>query len=472
MKRMVLLTAVLSLFAILAMASCGDDGDAPGVCDPAAPECGDGMVCAAVQNGEPHCFLPVVIRGIVLDATDDSAVAGALVQATDVNSAPVGTSVATGGDGRFSLAVPAVRELDGTPVSLPVSLQVQAAGYQNFPTALRPAIPFDAAVALAGDDGWVVETAVTTVMLLPLPGDTSALGVIAGSVDAPLCAGVLVVAEAGGAGWSGLSNGDCDYTIFNVPAGPYTVRGYAAGVQLDAADATVTAGQTTSGVDLAAADRSLGVVSGKVQIVNAPGGAVTSVVLAVESTFVQDAARGTVPPGLRATGIEGDFSITGVPDGRYVVLAAFENDGLVRDPDQIIGGTKIVHIQVPDPTGGSTVVLDEGFKVTGALAVISPGADGPEAIPTATPVLQWADDSSEDGYEVRVFDAFGDDIWSTETGPVSGGDTVSVTYAGPVLEEGMYYQFRALSFREKNGERTAISSTEDLKGVFYYHGKR
>jgi hypothetical protein len=32
----------------------------------------------------------------------------------------------------------------------------------------------------------------------------------------------------------------------------------------------------------------------------------------------------------------------------------------------------------------------------------------------------------------------------------------------------MYYQFKAVSFREKTGERTAISATEDLRGVFYY----
>ena len=32
----------------------------------------------------------------------------------------------------------------------------------------------------------------------------------------------------------------------------------------------------------------------------------------------------------------------------------------------------------------------------------------------------------------------------------------------------MFYQFRATSFREKTGVWTAISTTEDLKGVFYY----
>jgi len=462
--------ASLMLMAMLLAVSCGDDDEKDsGICDLQNPDCEDGQVCAPVQNSDPHCFLPVMVRGTVLDASDESGVADALVQVMDVNSAPVGTSVQTDSDGVFSLAIPAVRKPDGTPVALSVSLRVQAAGYQNFPTALRPAIPFDAHSALAGDDGWVVQSAVTTVMLLPIPGDITTRGAITGSINAPVCAGVLVVAEAGSTAYSGLSNGDCDYTIFNVPAGAWTVRGYAAGVQLDPASATVTAGEVTDGVDLGAADRSLSTVSGKVQIVNAPGDAVTSVVLAVESTFVEDAARGTVPPGLRVADIGTDFTIKDVPDGRYVILAAFENDDLVRDPDQTIGGTNIVHIEVPDPTSGNTVTLEEGFKVTEALAVTSPGADGPEMIATATPVFTWADDSSEDGYEVRVFDAFGTEIWQTEIGPVSGEETVSLTYGGPALEEGMYYQFKALSFREKTGQRTAISSTEDLKGVFYFH---
>jgi hypothetical protein len=40
----------------------------------------------------------------------------------------------------------------------------------------------------------------------------------------------------------------------------------------------------------------------------------------------------------------------GVPDGKYVALAAFENDGLVRDPDTSIGGTQIVHLTVSGAT--------------------------------------------------------------------------------------------------------------------------
>ena len=179
---------------------------------------------------------------------------------------------------------------------------------------------------------------------------------------------------------------------------------------------------------------------------------------------MENVARGEVPPGIRAANVDGAFTIDGVPSGRYVVLAAFENDQLVRDPDESIGGTQIVHIEV----GGSDITISEGFKVTEALVVVQPGAEGPDPIATQTPTLEWADDSSEDGYTLVVYDAFGEELWSDEIEGVSGSKTVTVVYGGPPFEVGMYYQFRVTSFRDTNDGRVSISTTEDLKGVFYY----
>jgi hypothetical protein len=172
------------------------------------------------------------------------------------------------------------------------------------------------------------------------------------------------------------------------------------------------------------------------------------------------ALRGETPKGLRVGGVSGDFTIKDVPDGTYDVLAAFENDFLVRDPDTSIGGTSIVKITV----AGNDVALSEGFKVTGALDVVSPGAKDIDVVSDAQPTLTWKDDSSEDHYEIRVFDALGNKVWENTAVPgVSGGEDVSVKYAGTALKSGMIYQFRAISI--KNGG-TPISQTEDLKGVF------
>jgi hypothetical protein len=457
------------LFSILlfALAGCSDEENT-GSCDLENPDCGEGLVCEAVQDGEAHCFSPLRILGSVLSAEDDSAIEGALVQAVDVNGAAIGTSAETDSSGNFSITLPSTRDAEGNPVSGSYTLRAQAAGFQSFPTAIRPALPLDATTATTSDSGWIIENALTTIKLLVLPTSTTGLGSISGNIQAVKNSGILVVAETETIGYTGYSDTDGNYTIFNVPAGSYTVRGYSAGVQLTPAEATIAADEEKTGVDLTESEEPLSTISGTIQLVNAPGGAMTSVVLAVESTFVENSSIGEVPMGLRVGDITGAFEITDVPNGKYVVLAAFENDDLVRDPDQTIGGTSLVRVEVPDPTSGNTIVLPEGFKVTGALCVVSPGAEGPEAVDSLTPTLIFCDDSSEDGYEINVYNAYGDEIWATDIPSVSGTENVEVTYAGPALEAGMYYQFRASSYRDKSGQNTYISKTEDLKGVFYY----
>jgi len=69
-----------------------------------------------------------------------------------------------------------------------------------------------------------------------------------------------------------------------------------------------------------------------------------------------------------------------------------------RGPD-----VRVRHIEV---AAGQTTTVD-GFTVTEALQVFSPGANGLDEISTATPDFTWKDDSSEDEYIVEVFDAFG-----------------------------------------------------------------
>jgi hypothetical protein len=167
-----------------------------------------------------------------------------------------------------------------------------------------------------------------------------------------------------------------------------------------------------------------------------------------------------VPDPGRQPDVEGTFRFAGVPAGTYKVLAAFENDRLVRDPDLSIGGTALQEVTV---AAGEAVTVDAGFKITEALAVVSPGAEEPTAT-SAKPTFEFADDSSEKGYIVRVFDVFGELVWEdAEVPSVSGSKTVQVPYEGPPLTRGLYYQFRALSV---DGKGVPLSATEDLRGVF------
>jgi hypothetical protein len=279
--------------------------------------------------------------------------------------------------------------------------------------------------------------------------------------------GVLMVAE-GAETWTSITDKRGAFTIFNLPDGTFELGGYAAGVDVTRQSSSL-AGADKTDVKLEAKLGSLSKVTGSVQLVNPGDGKATSVILVVESTFDAKFARGETPRGLRTPqsgtpNVTGAFSIDNVPDGRYVVLAAFENDALVRDPDTNISGTDTVHITVK----GGDLQLSESFKVTGALTVMTPGTDEPEAMITA-PMLRWADDSSEDWYEVRVYDAFGKEVWSAlHVVAQSGSSDVSVPYAGP-MDNGMYYQFRVTSWRMPGGNKAAapISASEDLRGVFY-----
>jgi hypothetical protein len=421
--------------------------------------CKDGEVCEEVPGSTPGCFPPVTLRGKVFDLATNAALGGAHVVARDANFAAISGVAVTDAEGRYKLTVPTPRKKDGALLTYEVFLRADAQGYVTFPTAPRVALPIDMGKAMGSPLN--LESSASSVGMVSL-GDTSGLGTVSGKVLSKVPIGTLVVAGGVakmGGGVTGIADKDGTYTVFNVPAGSAAIHGYKVGQQLDAANAEVKAGAETKGVDLADKGEAKALVSGKVDIVNPGKGMDTSVILVVDETFNEAAARGEAPPGLRIRPVTGDFSLKGVPDGNYVVLAAFENDFLVRDPDVSIGGTSIVRISV----AGSDLPIAEGFKVTGALNVISPDNESPVS---GTPQFVWEDDSGEDHYEVRVYDAYGTLVWEKKDVPgVSGNKNVTVDYGGPALESGRLYQFRATSIKQGGAP---IAITEDLRGVFLF----
>jgi hypothetical protein len=422
--------------------------------------CATGLVCEEVAGKDPMCLSPVSFKGKVVDALDGKAIAGARVVARDANDAAVSPVSITAADGTYTLSVPAKRDAQGKPLAAKLTLRADAAKYQTFPLAPRVALPID--VDTATGEPPVVQNASTDIGLIPLE-NAAGLGSVAGKVvvDGGLDlnpAGALVAAG----GSTGVVDFKGNFVVFNVASGTgVDVRAFAAGLQIEPAAVDVAAGKETAGVELHVKAAATAKVTGSVQVVNGNGFSVTSVVLALKETFVPDAARGEVPKGLRVGNVTGAYEFVGVPDGEYIILAAFENDGLVRDPDISIGGTSILDVSV---VGGASVTK-EGFKVTGALSTESPGKDAMEEV-MGTPSFVWGDDSSEDHYEVRVFDAFGKKIWENlAVDGVSGAKTVTANYAGPALLPGMIYQFRATSIGK---DAVSISQTEDLRGVFVY----
>jgi hypothetical protein len=424
-------------------------------------------------DGSHRCYGEVVLRGIVEDASDAAPLEDARVMAVNEEGAAVTNVAETDAKGAYELAVPTKRNDDGSPVSVNFTLRAAAQDYQAFPSGARVALPIDAGEAVAENQRYVVENALTTIDLIPLPAADRTQ--ISGSIhaldshhDAPI-GGLLVVASGDAGAASGLSDKAGQFTIFNVEPGSYQLAAYGADIVVESKSVTAEA-TPLENVVLNEVDQATATVSGSVQIVNASGTSATSVILVVEDTFDPNVARGEVPRGLRspktgAPDVTGAFTITGVPAGKYVVLAAYENDDLVRDPDTNIAGTDFVHLEVQ--AGQTSVAISESFKVTQALGTVSPGKDAPGAV-TEKPDLVWLDDSSEDWYDLHVFDALGNEVWQSLKLPaVKGAANVSVKYGGP-LEPGMYYQFRASSWRQPGkGDAAPISTTEDLRGVFY-----
>jgi hypothetical protein len=453
------------VFSLSLLVACGGNDNKP--CDPVKQSgCSNSQVCEQVSGGEPACFAPVEVHGRVLDLATSTPIVGARVVAVDVNGAAASSVATSATDGTYALPVPAQRNMDGTPSAFPVSLRADSAGYQSFPGTVRQALPLDIATATTEGGKLVLKSALTDIGLIAEPNASA--GSIHGKVAVPDDhAGALVVAETGGKGFAGIVSRDGDYTIFNLAAAHYTVTAYSVGHVYTPKETDVAASAVT--VDLALASDAPGSISGSINFADAAGLSNTSVVAFVESTFDPTTGRGIAPPGLRSprTGppnVSGAFTIDGVPPGHYVVVAAFENDGLVRDPDHCIAGTADVHVQV---AAGQPTATPTAFKVTGALAVMTPGADMAEPV-TGAPTFTWADDSSEDQYLVEVFDSFGQLIWMMTTPGVSGG-TPSLAYSGPALQPGMYYQWRVTSAKQKvgGGGECELSRSEDLRGVFY-----
>jgi hypothetical protein len=478
-KRMTILR--LSTFAMTSilplLAACGGEdeprlGQAGDTCsrDGRSP-CEPGLACDPRADASGFvCGEPASIEGLVRDALAEDAVAGARVVALGADGSPSGDVAFTDDSGRYSVTVSAPRAADGSvEPTAQWTLAVSAAGYEPFPAGPRPAMPISGSqVGPAG----TIEAPSTEVALLPLSQPELYALQISGRVSAPDPGGTLVVAEGGsGPAPHAIASLSGEFVIFNVPAGTFELAGYKRGQQLERVTVDTRQGSTSDAL-LEGAEAQLGNVSGSVNIVNAPGGSATSVVLVPESVFDSRLERGAVPLGLRAPGlphlpsVSGAFQIEQVPPGDYVVLAAFENDSLVRDPDTSIGGTALQHVTVGT---SETVAMSQSFKITEHLAIVGPGAQTPERV--AGPVtFRWRDDSSEDRYELELHTALGDLVWEQRAVfGGRGGEDVELAYTGPALTPGMVYQFRVTSFRDRSGETTAISRSEDLRGVFEWY---
>lgn len=462
---------------VLAAAACG--GDSKKACDPTAQTgCTNSQVCEPVQNGAPACFAPILVQGTVSDPTTTPAglLNDARVVALDANRAPLSAVAVSANDGTsngaYVLKVRAARDSTGKPLQASITLRADKQGYQTFPGGVRTALPIDLSSATLGGGNWIVSGPLTALQLLPLSNGGTAF--IHGTVAAaPAKAGTLVVAEpaGGGAGHTGIADESGNYAIFNLAAGTsYVVSGYSKGVSyLPVTTAALVAG------DNAVANLALGSGTGTTLagglIFNNGASSAIQVTLVVDSTYDSNLDRGETPPGLTVDATASGYSFAGVPDGKYVVLAAFGLDGDVRD----VSGTGNTGAPAVTIQNGVVQTTPPGFKIIPAVDLLSIDAVAVSATPAvvkaAAPVFAWQKgsvDSSAATYRVLVFDSFGNPVWSHD---MLATQSDSVTYAGPALKVGMTYQLRILAIKEAlplTSTFTQLSETEDLAGVFTY----
>lgn len=463
--------------------ACGTSGS-KNTCDPAAATaCSGGLVCEQVSGGAPGCFAPLLIRGTVSDASNGAGLNGARVVALDPGAAPLSTVAvsANGGspaaDGHYQLTVRATRDATGAPLHASTTLRADAQGYQTFPSGVRVALPIDLSSATydGGTKTWGIAGPLTNVKLLAISGGTAW---IHGSVARPPSgAGVLVVAEPapGGAGpqtgHTGVADDGGNYAIFNLaPGTPYVVTAYTAGSNyVPVTTASLLAGDNAV-AGLALATVSTASVDGGLIFNNGANTAI-QVTLVVQSTYVPNLDRGESPPGLTVNASASAYAFAGVPDGKYVVLAAFGLDGDVRD----VSGVGNTAAPVVTVQGGVVQGTSPSFKIIPAVDLLTIDGTAVSATPvkvtTATPAFAWKKgsvDSSALTYRVEVFDAYGNSTWSLD---VAAALNDTVTYAGSALQAGMTYQLRILAIKEAipvPASFTQLSETEDLAGVFTY----
>ena len=463
MKRLVLLVVPLLL------AACGGNTNQCKLDDPNS--CSSGQVCESILNQTaPSCFYPVQVQGQISDLSSSTPIGGATVSALDENGAPAASVVTSATNGSYVLRIPTVRaDSTGKPIGRKVALRAAAKNYFNFPTGVRVSLPIDtsAAAQANGSSPYLISGGLADIGLIALSNAAQGRPSISGTVDvSPSQMGVLVVGETSSLTIAAIADLSGNFTLFNVPPGSVHVQAYSRGTNYTAVDLSIQAGVDTTGLQIHKSGAPTATLNGTVNLVaGAPGP--TSVILVVESTFNASVIRGEAPPGLRAPdpgtapNVTSAWSIAGIPDGKYVVLAAFENDGDVRDPDPNIAGTQIPHIVI---SGGAVVNgVQPSFKVTSAVGMVSPGAGDAVDLTAAQPTFIWQAYPSARTYDLTLFDATGNSVWTKTVTAVTGQNN-SATYDGAtLLSSGGFYQWCALA---KGNVGNPISQTEELRGVF------
>lgn len=391
-------------------------------------------------------------KGMVTN-TSNQGITNVRIIVYDANTnAPVGGGTQTGSDGSFSIT------LDPGTYYLNLSKQ----GYNGIPAAGTTPVSV------------IIEVGKETVSNYQMSASSVVNGgSIAGRVTSGgnALAGVLVVAGSGANGYSSVTDINGNYYIYNVPAGTYDVKGFLSKYNSPSLSVTLTAGSESSGNNLAMTSGATGSISGAVSFLATNNGE-------VDVTLTNPLTKETIP-GLVTKTQDGEYSISNIPDGVYIVRASFANDNYVVDPDWIIkNGEPMVTVAANTNT--------QDFSVTGAIKLTSPTNDSasvkPMEVTGITPTFTWQAYSSTSDYVIEVSDINGNIIWG---GFKNTGGTItkniiipknqlsivfnSDSKATSALKANTVYRWRIYASKDDSSSPTGwklISVSEEQRGLF------
>lgn len=392
------------------------------------------------------------LKGMVTN-TSSQGVSNARIVVYDANTnAPVGSGAQTASDGAFSIML--------DPGSYYLSLSKQ--GYNSIPAAGTSPVSV------------TIEVGKETVSNYQMQASSVVNGgSISGKVTSggSALAGVLVVASEGANGYSSVTDINGNYYIYNVPAGMYQLKGFLSKYNSPSLSITLAASSESSGNNLAMTSGATGSISGAVSFLATNNGE-------VDVTLTNPLTKETIP-GLVTKTQGGEYSISNIPDGVYIVRASFANDNYVVDPDWIIkNGEPMVTVAANTNT--------QNFSVTGAMKLTSPTNDSasvkPAEVTGAAPTFTWQAYSSTSDYVIEVSDINGNIIWG---GFTNNGGTItkniiipknqlSIVFnsdnkASTTLKTNTVYRWRIYASKDDSSSSTGwklISVSEEQRGLF------
>lgn len=341
-----------------------------------------------------------------ITGSSSQSISGAQVIVFNANTNVPVTTVATSSNGNYSI------QLDTGNYYL----RIYAQGYQSIPLRGMSAIPF---TILANN------TLTNNYQMNSLAGAN--VGLISGKVTSggnPV-PGVLVVAHAGAAGYSSISDNSGNYTIYNLPASNYAVAGHMANYRSDSITVAVAGSVNSTGSNITLTSGVSGAVSGTITFLATAN---KEVDVSLINPYTKEAI-----PGLSTVTTGGSYSISKVPDGNYIARASYKNDSIVMDPDWILkNGQPAVTV--------SGTTASRNFSVTDAVLLLSPtnspASTAPLKISGTTPAFSWAAYPSTSDYVIEVSDENGNVIWGGFSG---SGATITKNFTMPASQTSITY---------------------------------